>query len=483
MMLEPSVAQAEIEAHKATLAGRRVAIIGAGRSGMACLRLLAGLGARVTLADAKPPNDLREQSQEAQSLGARVIVQFTQFGQLPEIDLLIVSPGVPGNHPAVAEACERQIEVIGELELAYCLFPSPIVAVTGTNGKGTCCRLLADMLRRGGLPNLLGGNIGLPLAAQMERATPKRVAVVEVSSFQLETIVHFRPRVAVLLNLEPDHLDRHGDLDEYIAAKARIFENQRAEDFAVANLDERIVARMARASPASLLGVSLSSDNAAGRLEGDMLVVALGGARRDICSARDFRLPGRHHITNVLAAALVARLFGVGPEQIAAAVRAYEPPPHHMELVAEIGGVSFINDSKATNPGAALADLTAVERPLIAIVGGKDKGADFSHLGRFLAQRPRHVILIGEGAKRIAAAMGEAARPEHADSLEAALDRAWRVAEAGDAVIMAPGCSSFDMFRDYAHRGEAFRRTVRSLARQQGVALPTDTPGEDAREG
>jgi len=464
MMLEAAVSQAEIEAYRAELAGQRVGIIGAGRSGMACTRLLAGLEARVVLADAKPLDELAAQAEQAEALGAELLPEFTRFEQLPGIDLLLVSPGVPRDHPAVIEACARDIEVIGSLELAYRLCAAPIVAVTGTNGKGTCCRLLADMLGRGGIPALLAGNIGLPLAALVTSAEPAGVAVVEVSSFQLETIVRFHPRVAVILNVTADHLDRHESFDEYVAAKSRVFEMQEPEDFAVANLDDPTAAELAGASQARLLGISLADENAAGHLEGDRLVVALEGSSEDICSRHDFPLPGDHHLTNALAAAVVARLLGVEAAQIGAAVRAYEPPEHHMELVAEIGGVSFINDSKASNPSAALADLAALERPFVAIVGGKDKGADFRELGEFLAARARRVILIGEAANGIAAAMGDTDAAEHADSLEAAVARASDAAEPGEVVILAPACSSFDMFRNLGHRGEVFRAAVQMLA-------------------
>jgi len=480
MILEPSLTGTEIEAYRAELAGLRIGIVGAGRSGMACLRLLGRLAAEVTLADVKAMDELLAEAEQTEALDARLVPEFTHLEQLPDLDRMIVSPGVPRDHPAVIEARARQIEVIGELELAYRLCAGPIVAVTGTNGKGTCCRLLSAMLEFGGVPRLLAGNIGLPLADQVGEASPDTVVVVEVSSFQLETIVRFRPRVAVLLNLFPDHLDRHEDLDEYVAAKSRVFENQTAHDFAVVNVDDPIAAGMVGASRARVLGVSTEDDNAAGHLGDDKLVVDLGGGAEEIGSAGDFPLPGRHHATNLLAAAVVARMLGVQAAQIAAAVREYEPPQHHMEHVAEIGGVDFINDSKACNPAAALADLAAIEQPFVTIVGGKDKGAGFSGLGEFLCERARQVVLIGEATDRIAAAMGDAA-PEHAESMEAAVARAWQLAQPGDAVILAPGCSSFDMFNDAEHRGEVFCEVVRALAQAKRGSLPADAARRNTR--
>jgi len=478
MMLKPPVSGNEIEAYRTELAALRVGIIGAGRSGMACLRLLGRLAAETVLADVKPLEELRAEAEQAEALGAAVVPEFTQLQQLPELDLMIVSPGIRRDHPAVTEARDRRIEVIGELELAYRLCAGPIIAVTGTNGKGTCCRLLSEMLELGGVPQLLAGNIGLPLAERVREASPDTAVVVEVSSFQLETIVRFRPRVAVLLNLLPDHLDRHEDLDEYIAAKSRVFENQTDEDFAVVNLDDPIATRMAHASRATVLGVSLVNSDAAGHLEGDNLVVALEGAAEHVCAAGDFPLPGRHHATNALAAAVVARLLGVEPQQMAAAVRHYEPPGHHMEHVAEIAGVDFISDSKACNPSAALADLATLEQPFVAIVGGKDKGMDFRGLGEFLRERARRVVLIGEAADRIAEAMGGAA-PERADSMEAAVTRARQLAQPGDAVVLAPGCSSFDMFNDAGDRGDIFSQIVRVLADEE-ASSPGDTATENA---
>ncbi len=455
--MKPVRSQTEIAAYRDALSGMSVAVIGAARSGVACAELLVETGARVTLADVKPAFNLPVVE------GASLLGGFTDFGPLPPTDLMVISPGIPATHPALPDARAAGVEVIGTLELAWRMCPASVVAVTGANGKGTCCRLISDMLTRGGVPNILAGNIGLPLARELAGASPETVAVVEVSSFQLESIVDFRPRVALMLNLAPEHLDRHADFREYVQAKARVFENQTPDDFALANHDDLLCRYLAEGSRARGLTVGFGARDANARVEDGRAVVELDGLAVDVCAADAFPLPGRHHVSSVLHAALVARLLGVDASDIAAAVGEYEPPEHHMQVAAEIGGVVFYNDSKASNPPAAVADLSGLDRPYIAIVGGKDKGAGFAELGETLARDAKAVILIGESAGAIALAMGEGAAPERAATLEEAIARGFELAASGDAVIMAPACSSFDMFDNYAHRGDVFMQTVRGL--------------------
>lgn len=455
--MKPVRSQAEIAAYRDALSGMSVSVIGAARSGIACAELLVETGARVTLADLKPAADLPVVE------GAALLGGFTEFGQLPPTDLMVTSPGLPATHPAMADARAAGAEVIGTLEFSWRMCPAPVVAVTGANGKGTCCRLISDMLTRGGVANILAGNIGLPLARELAGASPETVAVVEVSSFQLEGIVDFRPRVALMLNLAPEHLDRHADFREYVQAKARLFENQTPDDFTLVNHDDLLCRHLAEGSQARGLTVGLGAHGANARVEGGRVVVQLDGRAVDVCAADAFPLPGQHHVSSVLHAALVARLLDVAASDIAAAVSAYEPPEHHMQVAAEIGGVIFYNDSKASNPPAAVADLSGLDRPYIAIVGGKDKGSDFAALGELLARDAKAAILIGESAEAIALAMGEGAAPERAATLEEAIARGFELAAPGDAVIMAPACSSFDMFDSYVHRGEVFMRTAREL--------------------
>jgi len=466
MELTPARTQAEIDAWRGSLAGRAVLVIGAGRSGIACVHRLTEAGARVILADRSPRERFAQAAAEAEALGARVVPGFEALEQAAPVDLVILSPGVPPENPAAVVARAAGLEVIGSFEFGYRLCPAPIIAVTGTNGKGTTCRALSGMLSAAGIEHILAGNIGTPLEGEVTRATAHTPAVVEVSSFQLETIVEFRPRVATVLNLAPDHLDRHPDAASYAAAKARIFENQRPEDYALVVLDDQPARALAERSVAAKLRISATRAEADATVRDGMLTVTLDGRAEAICPATDVPLPGAHSLLNMLVAATAARLLDAPPAAIAAAIRAYRTTPDHLELVAEVGGVAFINDSKATNPASAAADLGALDRPFVAIVGGKHKGMAYDDLGRLLVARARAVVLIGEAADLIAAAMGEGARPETAATLPEAIARAAELAQPGDAVIMAPACSSFDMFDDYAHRGRVFRETVLAMRRE-----------------
>ncbi len=467
MRLKPVRSIEDVEAYRASLRGRDVVVIGAGRSGLATMRRLAEAGARVRLADAKPLVELGAAAEEAESLGAGVVERFERLEQIADAELVISSPGVPWEHQALTEARERGVETFGTFELAWRLCASPVLAVTGTNGKGTVCRLLSGMLAEAGIEHILAGNIGMPLAEKLDLTRPDVPAIIEVSSFQLETIVEFRPRIATLLNLAPDHLDRHPSYAAYATAKARVFENQRPEDVAVINNDDAPARQLSEPTLAHKLRVSLATDTLDAGVSGGEFFLRLAGRTQCICPAGDLRLRGGHHLTNALSAAMMGRLVGTPLSAMAAAIAGYEPPEHHMEVAGEVGGVQFINDSKASNPASAVADLAAMALSFVAIVGGKDKGADFGALGELLAGMPRAVILIGEAADRIEEAMQAPAsgggEPERAGTLEAAIRRAYELAEPGDAVIMAPACSSFDMFRNYEHRGETFREVVRAL--------------------
>lgn len=461
MRLQPARSSEEIDAYRNALVGADVAVIGAGRSGMACVRRLAEVGADVLLADRTSRAELPVGA-EAERLGARLVDRFERWEQIDGVGVVIASPGVPADHPALAAARAAGVEVIGTLEFAYRLCASPVVAVTGTNGKGTTCRLLSGMLAEADIEHILAGNIGEPLADRLPAARAEVPAVVEVSSFQLETIAQFRPRVATILNIAPDHLDRHPDFEHYLEAKARIVQNQRAEDTVIINLDDEQASAIASRSAARHLTVSVEDTSAEAHVADGIITLRLDGETERICPASHFPLPGRHHLTNILVAAIGARLIGARSEAIARAIAGYTPPEHHMQVVDDVGGVTFINDSKASNPGAAVADIMSLDRPAVVIVGGKDKSADFSELGRVLSQVAGAVILIGEAAGRIENAMGRAPA-ERARSLEEAVTLASSLARPGDVVILAPACSSFDMFDDYAQRGRVFASCVEAL--------------------
>jgi UDP-N-acetylmuramoylalanine--D-glutamate ligase len=375
-------------------------------------------------------------------------------------DLIVVSPGVP-EIPELAAARRAGVPVIGEIELGARQVTAPIVAITGTNGKSTTTALCGEICAHDGRSIFCGGNLGTPF---IEAAgTGAELCVIEVSSFQLETIEQFRPKVAVLLNFTPDHLDRYRSMAEYVHAKARIFENQTAEDCAVVNAADPVALECAAGTRARTFRFTSSGRTERGAyLAGDEIVLRLEAEER--YPLADLALVGRHNVENAMAAFLAARLVGVSPAAVRAGARAFRALPHRMELVADAGDVRYYDDSKGTNVGAVVASLDGFPRPFVLIAGGRHKGGDYAPLARALATaRCRRVILIGEAASLIADALADAVTVERAATLEDAVRAAARAAQPGDAVVLSPACSSFDMFRDYAHRADVFRQAVKEV--------------------
>ena len=454
------------------LSGKRIAVIGLARTGLACVRFLASQGAQVVGADAKPVDQLADSIHEVSSLGAEVVAEFQELEQLGSPDLVVVSPGVPYDHPALAQARATGIDVIGELELAYCFCPVPMIAISGTNGKGTTTTMTGLMLDSAGIANVVAGNIGLPVISQIEHARRAQIVVAEVSSFQLETVRYFRPWIAVLLNITPDHLDRHANLEEYAAAKLRLFENQTADDYSVLCIDDSTVAAMQHRISGMILTVSTSLSASSGWIEDDYLVIDRGCGPQQILSRDEMPLPGEHNMANALAAALTASLCGATSQQIAGGLRSSSPAEHLLQEIMHIEGVRFVDDSKATNTAAAIADLSTLSGPVLAIAGGQGKEVDFSEFGRHLACRCQFVCLIGESGPTIEAAIGNSTATMRAASLKEAVEECYRCAEPGDTVVLLPGCASFDMFEDQTHRGEQFTRLVRQIMRRKAEGGP-----------
>jgi UDP-N-acetylmuramoylalanine--D-glutamate ligase len=424
--------------------GQNVTVIGAARSGVAAALLLAERGARVTLADIRPELEAQVQDQ----LGAaEVIVELGPHRPqtLASSDLIVLSPGVPVDEPSVAHARIGGIPIIGELELASRWVSGRIVAVTGTKGKSTTTTLTGRMFDAGGLRAVVGGNIGTPLSSQVADSTPETFHIVEVSSFQLETTETFHPWVAVLLNLSSDHLDRHGSMEEYGAAKARIFANQTADDWAVINADDPQTLALAHAARAKKVFFSLNTP---------------------LVPLASIRLIGRHLVADVMAAATVAQIAGVSHDAIVRAVESFTGLEHALEPVAVVGGVRFINDSKATNIEAAKQAIEAFDRGLVVIMGGRFKSGDFTLLRDPLRMRRATVVAIGEAAPLIREALEEVVPVHPAATLSEAVRRALSLAPAGGTVVLTPACASFDMFRDYADRGEAFKKEVMRLVEE-----------------
>ena len=448
------------------LASARVLVVGMGKTGLATARFLASRRADVLLADTRGQAELGEKWAAAQRIGVATRAGLSDARSLGAFDLAVISPGLRLDAPPVAGV--RADEVVSEIELASWFCPVPMVAVAGTNGKGTTSTLLGAMLRQAGRRIVVAGNIGSPLVENLEPIRTSDLVVVEVSSFQLEGTKRFRPRIALLLNITPDHLDYHPSLESYVAAKARLFRNQTDADHAVLNADDELVLQAAADARARRALFSMSERPPVGAfVAGGSIVLRTEAhaAPARVCPISDIPMPGNHNIANVLAAALAAALCDAPVDAIADAVRRYQPLEHVMERVGAVDGITFVNDTKATNEAAALAALDAVAGPVVLIAGGKDKGVDLSAFAARSAQRARAIYLIGETAPEIARHVRAAGGPSPVPcgSLEEAVRCAAEAAEPGDTVLLAPACSSHDMFLDYADRGRYFREAVRKL--------------------
>ncbi len=442
-------------------------VVGLARSGIAAARFLARLGARVVATDRKPAGELSAEALSLAGDGVSLEMGVHYEASFRAAELVVVSPGVPWDLPALAAARSAGAEVVSELELGFRFLPGEVAAVTGTKGKSTTTAALGAMLREAGRDVRVGGNIGQALTGLLDGATEETLFVLEVSSFQLEGVERFRPRVAVLLNLSPDHLDRHPDLAAYAAAKARIFGRQQAEDWAVVNGDSPEVVELARDGRARLLPFHPAgppSQDDAAFFDGGRAVLRRGGRCEELFPRERVRLPGTHLHGDLLAAATAARLLGADLEALTRAVGRFSGAEHVLERVAEIDAVRFYNDSKATNVDAVRKGLEAFEGPVLLIMGGRYKGGDFASLADVVAGRVKTLFAIGEARERIRAALLSSAPIVACASLGDAVQRAFAAAAAGDTVLLAPGCSSFDMFADYAERGRAFKTEVGRLS-------------------
>jgi UDP-N-acetylmuramoylalanine--D-glutamate ligase len=446
------------------LAGRSATVVGLARSGVAACRLLRALGARVTGTDVRPAD---ARPPPAQALGTES-VRLVVGGHPPEAfeaaELVVVSPGVPADHPALAGCRARGVPVLGEVELAYRTMTAEFVAITGTNGKTTTTALTGALLAESGRPIFVGGNIGRPLAAEALTFPGDGWDVAEVSSFQLETTDAFRPRVAAVLNVTPDHLDRHGSLAAYAEAKTRIFRAQGAADWAVLNADDPGAAALASGVKAPLLWFSRRRPVGQGAwVREGWVTLRLGAEDRPVCPVQEVFLRGAHNLENVLAATASAGALGVPPERLRGAIRAFRAVPHRLEWVRDRGGVAFYNDSKGTNVDATLKALAAFDEPIVLIAGGRDKGQRFDALADAARGRVKAAIVIGEGRATLGPALRAVTHVEEAASMGEAVRRAAALAVAGDVVLLSPACASFDLFRDYEHRGAVFAEEVRAL--------------------
>jgi UDP-N-acetylmuramoylalanine--D-glutamate ligase len=461
--------------------------------------VLAQEGALVTVSDARDATALAPQLAALAGLDVRLSLGGNRPEEVLACDLLVLSPGVDKRAPLVRQALDRGIRVSSETELFLERCPAPVIGITGSAGKTTTTTLAAAMLRHGqARPVFVGGNIGQPLLERLCEISPDAWVVLELSSFQLEWL-RMSPQIAAVTNITPNHLDRHETMDAYIAAKAHILAHQGADAVAVLNRDDPNVAALARHTPARRLFFSLgigrspraiarSADRLAGDsvdgafLDGERLVLMGEGQRAVLCEAGELRVPGRHNVANALAAACIAHACGVASQAIGEAIRRFRGVPHRLQLVGEIGGVRFYDDSIATSPARTLAALAALDRPLVVILGGRDKHLPWDDLARALVQRCRGAVLIGEAAPLVRRALEAALATSSATwvggcntrlrremivdetTMAGAVARAAHLARPGDAVVLAPGCASYDMYRDYEERGDDFARAVGAYA-------------------
>jgi UDP-N-acetylmuramoylalanine--D-glutamate ligase len=447
------------------LKDKRVLVVGLGRSGVASAFFLQERGARVIVSDSKSEAQL--QSEVPALLDRGISIETGRHGErtFRDQDLIVVSPGVPSDQPQLQHARTLGIPVIGEVELAFRFLQGKVLAITGSNGKTTTTTLVGEILSKSGKKTLVGGNIGTPVISLAGQSTPDSLVVLEISSFQLESIQQFRPWIAAILNITPDHLDRHHTFQAYVDAKARIFENQQAGDFAVLNADDPTCLALRDKVKGPPLWFSRKQRVESGAfLNGDQIIFRQNGQEQPVLGRSDIQLKGEHNVENVLAAVAMTMVAGCSAQQVRQAVKEFRAVEHRLELVAAINGVTFYNDSKATNVDATVKALESFPGNIHVILGGKDKGSDYSVLNPLLRERVKRVYLIGAASDKIASQVQNATAIVRSGTLERAVRQAFDAAKPGDVVLLAPACASFDQFENYEHRGRVFKDLVQLLA-------------------
>jgi UDP-N-acetylmuramoylalanine--D-glutamate ligase len=447
--------------------GKRVLVVGLGKSGVASATFLQAQGAKVTVSDSKSEAQLRQEIPLLLDRGITVETGHHGERTFRDQDLIVISPGVPVDQPQLEQARKQGIRVIGEIELAAQFVAGHVVAITGSNGKTTTTSLCGDIIKAGGKKTLVGGNIGTPAISFAEEADEDTWSVLEISSFQLETIERFRAEIAAVLNITPDHLDRHGTFEKYAAAKERIFENQRESDYAVLNADNEPCVEIAKRLKSHILWFSRLHEVKQGAFVRDgMIMFRDRKDEREIMPVNDMLLKGAHNIENVLAAVCVGIAAGVKPEEIHKAVSQFKAVEHRLEYTATVNGVDYYNDSKATNVDATIKALESFSKGVHLILGGKDKGSPYTILNDLLHERAKAVYTIGAAASKIEAEV-KGVEVVHAETLENAVKLASQRAVKGDVVLLAPACASFDQFQSYEHRGRVFKELVRGMKAQE----------------
>lgn len=459
------------------ISGKRILVVGLGRTGLAVSRFLKSKGARVTVSDSRPPAHFQRLIGELVS--SEIAIEMGQHEEsiFCRQDLIVVSPGVDLGLPVLESVREQGVPVVSEIEIAGWFLRGRVVGITGSNGKTTTTTLLGEILSASGFAVQVGGNIGTPLISQLESASEKTLSVVELSSFQLEAIDRFRPNLAVLLNLTPDHLDRHGSLEQYEAAKGNIFRNQGPDDCAVLNADDPRVMKFVGSLRSRLVLFSRRQKLLEGVfVEDGEVVYRTGNLERVILSLRDIPLLGPHNLENVLAAIAAAATVGADLKVIPGVVARFKGIEHRLEFVRELKGVKFYNDSKATNVDATAKSISAFEGKVLLILGGKEKGGSFLSLRKIVEEKVRGVFLVGAAAERIGAEISGVTKIIHCGELTKAVHAAFQEARRGDTVLLAPACASFDQFENFEHRGRVFKEAVLQLAGGSLPVVPAPPP-------
>ncbi len=449
--------------------GKQVAVIGFGRSGFAAARLLSVHGAHVTVLDDKTPEKLGEWIEKARGLAqVQLVLGGIDPTRVSNADLVVVSPGIPANHMALERAREKNVPVIGELELAFGYCNAPVIALTGTNGKTTTTTLVAEMMNAAGKKTIACGNIGKAFAEAVFELTAEDLAVLEVSSFQLDSIEEFRPQVAAILNVTPDHLDRYANMQAYVESKGRIFENQKKGDAALLNVGDKYTPIYA-----TLIKSDLYYFGFADLVRGDLkpgCYVRNGNIEllgRQLIKASELQIPGPHNLENACAATLMASLAGASDEAISKTLREFKGVEHRLEPAGEVNGVRFINDSKGTNVDSVVKALESFAKPIVLILGGKDKAGDFTKLSALVKEKVTRIVAFGECKNKIVEQLSSSATVVEADTLEEVVNGAFVASAKGGVVLFSPGCASFDMFQNYEDRGRQFKAAVAKLAEQK----------------
>ncbi len=449
---------------KDRIEGKNVTVFGMARSGVAVAKLLRKNGADVLVTDIRKEEELKPEINLLTSLNIDLELGSHPPRVVDRKDYLVLSPGVSSDIPILRKAKAAGIPVFSEIEVAFWLCQAQIAGITGSNGKTTTCTLLGEILKKGDRECRVAGNIGVPFSSVVEEVSSSGIVVLELSSFQLENIEEFKPKVAALLNVSPDHLDRYPDVDSYTEAKLKVFQNQSPSDFAILNMDDDESRKASKRCKAQTIFFSTEREPEKGSFVKDgKLVLRLDGKIEEMSDIEKIGIKGPHNLSNAACACCVAATLGIAKESIGQALRSFTGVEHRLEEVKIISGIRFVNDSKATNVKSVWYALESIPERILLIAGGRDKGGDFTQLREKAKEKVKSLVLIGEAKEKIDEALGDLVQSVRADDLKQAVKKAYQMASPGECVLLSPGCASFDMFEDYEHRGRVFKSAVRDL--------------------